>query len=205
MEKVTVAVRCRPTTTSEKVRLEPCFDYFQDEDAQVRKVKTCLILNLWFVCSSHFCSLLQVVSTLRNKYAFNHVFTPESTQSDVFEAIGKPMIDKVIQGYNASILAYGQTGSGKSYSMGTEMVVSKTQTIKLTELIFPSIPVECFEYIHICLQNEGLAQKALGQLFEARNLALAVTSVEIYREEVYDLLAPKPMKLSVSQGNLSYL
>ena len=38
-----------------------------------------------------------------------------SSQSDVYHAIGQPLLSKVLEGYNACLLAYGQTGSGKSY------------------------------------------------------------------------------------------
>lgn len=35
----------------------------------------------------------------------------------MFDAIGQPLGDRVLKGYNACILAYGQTGSGKTYTM----------------------------------------------------------------------------------------
>jgi len=38
-----------------------------------------------------------------------------SSQSGVYQAIGLPLLSKVLEGYNTCLLAYGQTGSGKSY------------------------------------------------------------------------------------------
>ena len=38
-----------------------------------------------------------------------------SSQCGVYQAIGQPLLSKVLEGYNACLLAYGQTGSGKSY------------------------------------------------------------------------------------------
>ena len=32
-------------------------------------------------------------------------------------AVGRPIIQNCLDGYNSSILAYGQTGSGKTYTM----------------------------------------------------------------------------------------
>lgn len=29
----------------------------------------------------------------------------------------RPIVDKVLEGYNGTILAYGQTGAGKTYTM----------------------------------------------------------------------------------------
>ena len=45
-------------------------------------------------------------------FAFDSVFSPESTQAEVFDTV-RPLIDDVLGGYNATIFAYGQTGSGK--------------------------------------------------------------------------------------------
>lgn len=38
-------------------------------------------------------------------------------QKQVFEKIGKSILDNAWQGYHCCLFAYGQTGSGKSYSM----------------------------------------------------------------------------------------
>jgi len=40
-----------------------------------------------------------------------------SSQSSVYQAVGLPLLSKVLEGYNACLLAYGQTGSGKSYRL----------------------------------------------------------------------------------------
>ena len=45
------------------------------------------------------------------------MFDPESTQKEVYEDVGKPVLKDVLQGYNGSILAYGQTGAGKTHSL----------------------------------------------------------------------------------------
>jgi hypothetical protein len=41
-------------------------------------------------------------------YPFDRVFGPSSTQQDVFDAIGKPMVRAALEGFNATILSYGQ-------------------------------------------------------------------------------------------------
>ena len=40
-----------------------------------------------------------------------------ASQRDIFEEIGRPVLDCAWQGYNCSIFAYGQTGSGKTFTM----------------------------------------------------------------------------------------
>lgn len=51
----------------------------------------------------------------------NGYFTPTSSkyadQKQVFERIGKKILDNAYEGYHCCLFAYGQTGSGKSYSM----------------------------------------------------------------------------------------
>ncbi|CAD6187594.1 unnamed protein product [Caenorhabditis auriculariae] len=51
------------------------------------------------------------------KFEFDATFGPNSTQEDVHQSTTGPIIDSVIQGYNATVFAYGATGSGKTYTM----------------------------------------------------------------------------------------
>ena len=55
-------------------------------------------------------------SSSKAKFEFDRVFTPESSQEMVFEAV-KPICTSVLDGYNVCIFAYGQTGSGKTFTM----------------------------------------------------------------------------------------
>jgi kinesin family member 5 len=50
-------------------------------------------------------------------FTFDRVFAPNSKQSEVFEYIGKPVVDSIFKGYNGTIFAYGQTSSGKTHTM----------------------------------------------------------------------------------------
>ena len=50
-------------------------------------------------------------------WSFDESTTHYSSQSDVYHAIGQPLLSKVFEGYNACLFAYGQTGSGKSYRL----------------------------------------------------------------------------------------
>lgn len=38
-------------------------------------------------------------------------------QIDLYVNTARPIVDKVLEGYNGTILAYGQTGTGKTYTM----------------------------------------------------------------------------------------
>jgi hypothetical protein len=43
------------------------------------------------------------------QYTFDHVLPETSEQREVFDVVGKPVVDCVLSGFNACILAYGQT------------------------------------------------------------------------------------------------
>ena len=50
-------------------------------------------------------------------FAFDRVFGPSSSQHDLFEAVGLPIADAVLGGFNGNLLTYGQTGAGKTFTM----------------------------------------------------------------------------------------
>jgi len=43
------------------------------------------------------------------------VFSPNSTQSEVYSHCVEPLLCRVMNGQNASVFAYGPTGSGMQY------------------------------------------------------------------------------------------
>jgi len=50
-------------------------------------------------------------------FAFDRVFDENTMQGDVYEATTKPLLDSVLQGYNATVFAYGATGCGKTHTI----------------------------------------------------------------------------------------
>ncbi|KAJ6640612.1 Kinesin-like protein KIF13A [Pseudolycoriella hygida] len=115
-------------------------------------------------------------------FAFDHCFysidpaAPHfASQEQVFDSVGRDILQNAFQGYNACIFAYGQTGSGKSYTMmGTQD--NKGIIPRLCDLLFYSI-----------------AQKQTPDL----SYKVEVSYMEIYNEKVHDLLDPKPNKQSL--------
>lgn len=41
------------------------------------------------------------------RFMFDRVFDHDSTQTDVYEATAKPLLDGLLDGYNATVFAYG--------------------------------------------------------------------------------------------------
>ncbi|XP_078281445.1 kinesin-like protein KIF1B isoform X10 [Rhinoraja longicauda] len=117
-------------------------------------------------------------------FSFDHSYwshtSPEdpsfASQNQVYNDIGKEMLQHSFEGYNVCIFAYGQTGSGKSYTM-----MGKQDK-----------------------DNEGIIPQLCEDLFEKMNdnsksdmsYSVEVSYMEIYCERVRDLLNPK------TKGNL---
>ncbi|KAE8268082.1 hypothetical protein A4X09_0g4261 [Tilletia walkeri] len=103
------------------------------------------------------------------RYAFDRIFDETCGQYNVFEGTMKPLLDGVLNGYNASVFAYGATGCGK------------THTISGT----PSDPGVIF------LTMKDLYQRIADMATEC-DVDIRLSYLEIYNETIRDLLSPSP-------------
>ena len=57
--------------------------------------------------------ILRANRSREKKYIFDHVFSSEASQTDVYETLveEKNIIDTVLSGYNCTVFAYGATGT----------------------------------------------------------------------------------------------
>lgn len=53
-------------------------------------------------------------------FSYDHAFGPTATQDEVYESGVRPLVESLVDGYNATVFCYGQTGSGKTYTLGGE-------------------------------------------------------------------------------------
>ena len=104
-----------------------------------------------------------------NTFNFDKVFNQDSTQKEVFEEIGCPLVESILEGFNSTLFVYGQTSSGKSFSM---------QGPDISD-------------IHM----KGLIPRVIQRLFESIENSLEtiewlvkVSIYEIYMEKIRDLL-----------------
>ena len=103
-------------------------------------------------------------------FAFDAVLPVNASQRRVYDAVCMPVVEAVLGGANGAVLAYGMTGSGKTHSL--MHVGSKPAS-----------------------SDRGLVTRAAEEIF-ARARAegpsvqtrVALGFVQIYNEEVYDLL-----------------
>ncbi|KAL6275970.1 hypothetical protein ACE6H2_019571 [Prunus campanulata] len=106
-------------------------------------------------------------------FAFDKVFGPASQQKELYDQAVSPIVNEVLEGYNCTIFAYGQTGTGKTYTMEGGARKKNGE--------FPS--------------DAGVIPRAVKQIFDILEAQVAeysmkVTFLELYNEEISDLLAP---------------
>ncbi|ONK71285.1 uncharacterized protein A4U43_C04F6900 [Asparagus officinalis] len=111
-------------------------------------------------------------------FTFDKVFGPSAKQMDLYDQAVIPIVNEVLEGFNCTIFAYGQTGTGKTYTMEGECRRSKSGPNGQ----LPS--------------DAGVIPRAVKQIFdtlESQNAeySVKVTFLELYNEEITDLLAPE--------------
>ena len=97
---------------------------------------------------------------IKKDYTFDGLFEIDTPKEIFYERTTKPIIDKVLEGYNGSIICYGETGTGKTYTINE---------------IIPQAIKQIFDYI-----NQTDSE---NELFK-----IDISIIEIYKEQVNDLL-----------------
>mmetsp|Transcript_7002 Transcript_7002/g.13920 ORF Transcript_7002/g.13920 Transcript_7002/m.13920 type:complete len:228 (-) Transcript_7002:1930-2613(-) len=106
-------------------------------------------------------------------FTFDQVYDWNSTQEHLFETTAQPIVDSVLTGYNGTVFAYGQTGTGKTHTMEGQWDPHEMR---------------------------GIIPRAFNRIFERitdthdQNFLVRASFLEIYNEEVRDLLAKDPKK-----------
>ncbi|KAM7496660.1 hypothetical protein LguiA_021074 [Lonicera macranthoides] len=122
---------------------------------------------------------VSAVQNIANKqidrtFMFDKVFGPASQQKELYDQAVSPIVFEVLEGYNCTIFAYGQTGTGKTYTMEGGGRKKNGE--------FPS--------------DAGVIPRAVKQIFDileaqSAEYSMKVTFLELYNEEISDLLAPE--------------
>ena len=172
---------------------QPNLDF--DNDTNSENIKVCLRIRPMSLQekSRNDESCIETVSgeqlllshkNLRRSYTFNLVFGPESSQEDVFFncSIDK-LIDSALDGYSVTIFAYGQTGSGKTYTiMGRDDAINEKI---LTNNKYSGIMPKSINYIWSTVANRQ------------QKFYIKVSFLEIYNEQINDLLNPNNSNLQI--------
>ncbi|KAA8538181.1 hypothetical protein F0562_027789 [Nyssa sinensis] len=115
-------------------------------------------------------------------FTFDYVFGSTGyPSSQIFDQCVASLVDALFNGYNGTVLAYGQTGSGKTYTMGTNYNGEE--------------------------HNGGIIPKVMETIFsrveamkDSTEFLIRVSFIEIFKEEVFDLLDPNPLAFSKGDG-----
>jgi len=169
-EKLMVALRIRPLTNEEKA---------QGRKIVAEKVddKMVLLLDPGKGSTRGQPNHLRKHRSSERQYLFDVAFGADSTQEEVYLRTTKPLVDSVLEGYNATVFAYGATGSGKTYTM----------------VGHPNSP--------------GCMARALNDLFEAVDKSqdvvfkVSMSYLEIYNENIRDLLNPTSGHLELREDS----
>lgn len=105
-------------------------------------------------------------------FTFDNVFGSKGSPSScIYADCVAPLVDALFSGYNGTVLAYGQTGSGKTYTMGTNYNGEGHQGG-----VIPNVMDTIFS--------------KMESMKECTEFLVRVSFIEIFKEEVFDLLDP---------------
>ncbi|XP_010486612.1 PREDICTED: kinesin-like protein KIN-7O [Camelina sativa] len=109
-------------------------------------------------------------------FDFDRIFREDCKTVEVYEARTKAIVSAAVCGFNGTVFAYGQTNSGKTHTMRGS-------------------PIE-----------PGVIPLAVHDLFDtiyqdtSREFLLRMSYLEIYNEDINDLLAPEHRKLQIHEN-----
>ena len=104
-------------------------------------------------------------------FTFDSVYDWNSQQDVLFNNTAAPIVDSVLSGYNGTVFAYGQTGTGKTHTMKGQWDPPEMR---------------------------GIIPRAFCRIFDKidetseQNFLVRASFLEIYNEEVRDLLSKDP-------------
>ncbi|KAK7755711.1 hypothetical protein SLS62_002322 [Diatrype stigma] len=130
-------------------------------------------------------------------FVFDRVFGEDVDQEGVWDYLSDS-INAFLQGYNVSLLAYGQSGAGKSYTMGTSGPLDQIHPEAMG--VIPRAAKELFDKLDAPVRSSNrnsMSQLRTPQRYSTQSLPkadknwqLKATYVEIYNEQLRDLLVP---------------
>ncbi|KAL6498525.1 hypothetical protein OROHE_026622 [Orobanche hederae] len=111
-----------------------------------------------------------------SKFDFDQIFGGNCKTIDVYRARTRDIVAAAVEGFNGTVFAYGQTSSGKTHTMRGS---SSEPGV---------IPLAVHDLFNIIQQDID------------REFLLRMSYMEIYNEEINDLLAPEHRKLQIHES-----
>ncbi|PSS32623.1 Kinesin-like protein [Actinidia chinensis var. chinensis] len=131
------------------------------------------------------------LSILGQTFTFDSVADTESTQLEIFQLVGAPLVENCLAGFNSSVFAYGQTGSGKTYTMwGPANALLEENLSSDQQGLTPRV----FERLFARINEEQINHADTQLTYQCR-----CSFLEIYNEQITDLLDPSQRNLQIRE------
>ncbi|KAK4764368.1 hypothetical protein SAY87_013806 [Trapa incisa] len=137
------------------------------------------------------CQTITWMGHPESRFTFDLVADEYVSQEKLFKAAGVPMVENCVGGYNSCMFAYGQTGSGKTHTMLGD-IEGGTRRHSVNCGMTPRV----FEYLFSRIQKEKEARKDEKMRFTCK-----CSFLEIYNEQILDLLDPSSSNLQIREDN----
>ncbi|XP_015873167.3 kinesin-like protein KIN-12E [Ziziphus jujuba] len=124
-----------------------------------------------------------------SRFTFDLVADENVSQENLFKVAGVPMVENCVGGYNSCMFAYGQTGSGKTHTMLGD-IEGGTRRHSVNCGMTPRV----FEYLFSRIQKEKEARRE-----EKLKFTCKCSFLEIYNEQILDLLEPSSSNLQIRE------
>ena len=139
------------------------------------------------------------------EFSLDIVLSREATQAQTYEAVGRPVVDDVLEGFNGTVLAYGQTGTGKTYTIYGPLSYWQRSPVGygVGGGLGRIAPPQAAPQLALQPQFElsGVVTRAAMQIFAYReelmrrgdgtNFRVLVSSLQIWQEAISDLLGDR--------------
>ncbi|XP_008789959.2 kinesin-like protein KIN-12G [Phoenix dactylifera] len=124
-----------------------------------------------------------------SRFTFDLVADEHVSQEKLFKVAGIPMVENCVAGYNSCMFAYGQTGSGKTHTMLGD-IEGGTRRHSVNCGMTPRV----FEHLFSRIQKEKESRRD-----EKLQFTCKCSFLEIYNEQILDLLNPSSVNLQIRE------
>eukprot|EP00597_Dinobryon_sp_UTEXLB2267_P006130 CAMPEP_0170062950 /NCGR_PEP_ID=MMETSP0019_2-20121128/3990_1 /TAXON_ID=98059 /ORGANISM="Dinobryon sp., Strain UTEXLB2267" /LENGTH=777 /DNA_ID=CAMNT_0010269237 /DNA_START=71 /DNA_END=2404 /DNA_ORIENTATION=- len=176
--RILVAVRVRPLSSKEtNAGVQACCKVFDETIVAIKK------------CGDENVYLKSQQSTV-SEYAFDVAFDEKCSQRVVYERTTQGLIPAIINGQNVTVFAYGSTGAGKTHTMlGNSRADAAAQNTDAG-----IIPNAVRDLLSLIGSKKRQVSPKLNEKW-----TLSVSFIEVYNEQVYDLLDSNGKVLSLRE------
>ncbi|KAG1172817.1 hypothetical protein G6F70_006215 [Rhizopus microsporus] len=160
------------------------------------------------------------------KYRFTKIFNDSTDQQTFFNETTLPLIQDALDGNNALIFAYGVTNSGKTYTVmgkpedpglvprSLSLIFNSIDQYKSETKLKPAMHSATIAYdnpeeenrhlLTLCnVQEQSISDQKI-KVDTAFEYGIWISFIEVYNEQIFDLLDPTPIKPGAKRNQLHF-